>query len=83
MAKRLITQYSPTYFTITDGVIDQSHVNSIINLLKKCNDHLTTIRIKNTNDTDPGVIIQVKSESDGTDESEYIDKFWLKAQSAI
>lgn len=78
MAKRLITQYAPTFFTITDDTIDQSHVNLIIDLLKKCNDQLTTIHIENTNDTDPGVIIQVKSESDDTDESEFIDKFWLK-----
>lgn len=68
MAKRLITQYKPTYF---DGT-DQSHVNLIIDLLKKCNDYLTTIHIKDTNDTDPGVIIQDKLENDGT------DKFWLK-----
>lgn len=68
MAKRLITQYKPTYFDVTD----QSHVNLIIDLLKKCNDYLTTIHIKDTNDTDPGVIIQDKLENDGT------DKFWLK-----
>lgn len=68
MAKRLITQYKPTYFDASD----QSHVNLIIDLLKKCNDYLTTIHIKDTNDTDPGVIIQDKLENDGT------DKFWLK-----
>lgn len=68
MAKRLITQYKPTYFNASD----QSQVNLIIDLLKKCNDYLTTIYIKDTNDTDPGVIIQDKLENDGT------DKFWLK-----
>lgn len=72
MAKRLITQYKPTYFEVTNNAIDQSHVNLIIDLLKKCNDYLTTIYIKDTNDTDPGVIIQDKLENDGT------DKFWLK-----
>lgn len=72
MAKRLITQYKPTYFTDTNNVLDQSQVKLIIDLLKKCNDYLTTIHIKDTNDTDPGVIIQDKLENDGT------DKFWLK-----
>lgn len=72
MAKRLITQYAPTFFTITDGEIDQSHVNLIIDLLKKCNDHLTTINIEDTNDTNPGVLIQDLTATDGT------DKFWLK-----